>query len=178
MAYMCTAVPPAASRRRFLQTIALGGGATLLSTLSPMPARAAGSVDAVVLSCMDYRLADDVDAYMAGRGLTGKYDQLVLAGAALGVLTDKQPAWGPTFWQHVQIAKDLHHIHEIIVLDHRDCGAYRVFLGEALVRDPTTELSTHTLYLRKFRDEAGARFPDLKVELGIMALDGKVTTIT
>lgn len=170
--------PAPRSRRGFLQTIVLGGGATLFSTLAPRVARAAGAVDAVVLSCMDYRLADDLDRYMDGRGMTGKYDQLVLAGASLGVLTDQRPDWGETFWQHIDIAKQLHHIHEIIVIDHRDCGAYKTFLGEAAVKDPATELATHTLYLRKFRDQAKARHPDLEVELGIMGLDGKVEGVS
>ena len=164
------------SRRKFLQTIGLGGGAMLLSTLAPGMALA-GQTDALLLTCMDYRLTDDIEKYMAGRGMTDLYDHVVLAGASLGVLTDKKPAWGQVFWDHLEIAKALHHIHEVIVLDHLDCGAYRTFLGEAAVKDPKTEHATHDGYLRRLKGEIRKRHPDLQVEIGIMALDGKVETL-
>ena len=52
--------PAASPSRRLLQTLALGGGATLLSTLPIVSVQAAGRVDVVLLSCMDYRLMDEV----------------------------------------------------------------------------------------------------------------------
>ncbi len=109
--------------------------------------------------------------------MNGKYDHVVLAGASLGALTDKQKAWGETFWGHLGVAMDLHHIHKVIVLDHRDCGAYKVFLGEAVVKDAKTELATHTTYLRQMRDQIEAKHAALEVELLLMSLDGKVETI-
>ena len=56
---------PSSSRRGALRAIVLGGGAALLTSL-PMAARA-GHVDVLLLSCMDYRLMDEVSAYMQGR---------------------------------------------------------------------------------------------------------------
>ncbi len=164
------------SRRKFLQTIGLGGGAMLLSTLAPGVALA-GQADALLLTCMDYRLTDDIDRYMSGRGMTDKYDHVVLAGASLGVLTDKKPAWGEVFWDHLEVAKALHHIHEVIVLDHLDCGAYRVFLGDDAVKTRQAEHLAHDGYLRRLKAEIGRRHPDLQVEIGIMSLDGKVETL-
>lgn len=162
------------SRRAFLRKISLGGGALLLSTLAPSLALASGEADALLLTCMDYRLLDDIGAYMNGRGLRDRYDHVILAGASLGVLTDKKPLWGQTFWDHVDVAKALHKIHKIIVIDHWDCGAYRTFLGEEAVKDPPTELASHTRYLRALKAQLYARYPDLESEIGIMALDGKV----
>lgn len=171
------AAPAPGSRRRFLQTIALGSGAALLSTLPASGARA-GQAAVLLLTCMDYRLANEVVAYMDGRGLRDNYDHVVLAGASLGALTDRYPEWGKTFRDHVGIAIALHHIHKVIVIDHRDCGAYRVFLGEAAVGDAAAETASHTLYLHKLRDALKADHPELEVELGIMALDGKVETVS
>ncbi|MDB5433599.1 MAG: hypothetical protein JWP35_4715 [Caulobacter sp.] len=174
----CIHSPPAAgSRRRFLQTIALGGGAVLLSTL-PSGGTKAGQAGVLLLTCMDYRLTNEVVAYMDGRGLRDNYDHVVLAGASLGALTDRYPEWGKTFRDHVGIAIALHHIHKVMIIDHRDCGAYRVFLGEAAVKDVATETASHTLYLHKLRDALKADHPELEVELGIMALDGKVETLS
>ncbi|HTZ81140.1 MAG TPA: carbonic anhydrase, partial [Stellaceae bacterium] len=114
------------SRRRVLASLA---GAGIAATLPWRPALAA-ETDALLFNCIDFRLTDATTRYMAGRGMAGKYDQLVLAGAALAAQTKKFPAWGETFWEHVKVARDLHHIHEVIVIDHRDCGAYRVVFGE------------------------------------------------
>ena len=43
------------------------------------------TIEALVLNCMDYRLVDSVARYMDARGLHNRYDQVTLAGAAIGV---------------------------------------------------------------------------------------------
>ena len=165
------------SRRGALRFIALGGGAALLTSLQPRTARAAGHVEVLLLSCMDYRLMDELAAYMDSRGLKDAYDHVILAGASLGALTDKRPAWGRTFWEHLDAAIQLHSVKKVMVIDHKDCGAYRLFLGEAAVSTPARELGAHELYLRKLRAGISKRHPKLEVELGLMGLDGKVQTI-
>jgi hypothetical protein len=175
----CDAVVFENGRRRFLQIAALGGGASLLAATSPIPeARAAGETDALLLSCMDFRLMDDIERYMSGRKLRDKYDHIVLAGASLGAITDKYPAWSKTFWDHLDIAIKLHSIHTVIVMDHRDCGAYKVILGPEHAKDPKTEKETHTTQLKKLKAQIGGKYPKLKVEMLLMALDGKVEVIS
>ena len=122
-----TALP--STRRRFLTIASLGGGVALLG-LAPRVAKAAGDVDSVVLSCMDYRLMDDVGVYLNKRGLKDNYDHLILAGASLGAVTNKYPHWGETFFEHVGLAIKLHNVHRAILIDHRDCGAYRLIFGK------------------------------------------------
>ena len=114
-------------RRRFLEVVALGGGVSLLGL--PTGSRAAAKVDALLLSCMDYRLIHATERYMDGRGLKGKYDHVILAGASLGAITEKFPSWNKTFWEHLDVAIELHQVGKAILLDHRDCGAYNVILG-------------------------------------------------
>ncbi len=165
-------------RRKFLRLAALGGGASLLAATSRLPgARAAGGTDALLLSCMDFRLMDDIERYMSGRGLRDKYDHVVLAGASLGAITDKYPAWNKTFWEHLDIAIKLHNIHTVIVMDHRDCGAYKVILGAEHAKDPKVERDTHTAQLKELKSMINEKHPKLKVEMLLMALDGKVETV-
>ncbi len=161
-------------RRRFLTLAALGGGAYLLA---PRFALAAGGTDTLLLSCMDYRLMGDVARYMESRGLGKNYDHVILAGASLGALTDKQPAWGDTFMAHVDVAIKLHHIKQVLVMDHRDCGAYKVFLGADLAGDPAKETEIHAEQLKKLRRKIMAFNDSLVVELLLMSLDGKVEKI-
>ena len=74
-------------RRRFLELGALGGAATLLAGCAGMsPAsdnEPVNKAEALVLSCMDYRLVNATTRYMAGRGLADKYYQVMLAGASI-----------------------------------------------------------------------------------------------
>ncbi len=165
---------PEASRRKFLAQVVLGGGAALLTSL---PARAAGHVDALLLTCMDYRLENEIVAWMDGRQMRDRYDHVVLAGASLGALTDQRPEWGDTFWQHLDVAIQLHQVRKVIVLDHRDCGAYRVFLGPDAVKTPEAELAVHTRQLHGLKALVAQKHPELGVELNLMALDGSVLAI-
>lgn len=164
------------NRRQFCQLAALGGSATLLSVV--FPARLFGAAtDALLLSCMDYRLVDATERYMAGRGMRNKYDHIVLAGAALGAITDKYPDWNKTFWEHLDIAIQLHQIHQVIVMDHRDCGAYKAILGEDLASNPAKEKAVHAKQLKALRSAVTKKYPRMDVELLLMALDGRVESI-
>src|SRR3954466_6734970 len=86
---------PRLGRRGMLGLI--GGGALLGAGLRPSLALGAGGTDALLLNCIDHRLTGHTERYMSGRGMAGKYDHIVLAGAALGAKNDKFPAWGTTF---------------------------------------------------------------------------------
>lgn len=175
---MCASADPAsAPRRAFLRLAVVGAGGLAVRSWPTARLEAAGQADVLLLTCMDYRLLESVSRYMRSRGLRGKYDHVILAGAALGAVTDKFAAWGQTFWQHLDTAIELHGIHKVIVIDHRDCGAYKVILGEDLSSDPAKERSVHAVQLRKLRDDIKARHAALDVELGLMDLRGKVQTI-
>ncbi|ARJ67179.1 hypothetical protein WV31_16645 [Magnetospirillum sp. ME-1] len=176
MSQCCSDALKDLSRRGFVK-FALGAGAALWVGFRPEISLAAGGTDALLLSCMDYRLMDDIVRYMGGRNMTDKYDHVVLAGASLGVLQDKNVSWGQTFWDHVQVAIDLHQIKKVIVMDHRDCGAYKVFLGADAVKDKATETASHAAKLKALGAQIGARHPGLAVELLIMDLDGKVEAV-
>src|SRR5579863_727483 len=161
-------------RRRFLTLAGAGAGAMLLG-LAPRLAAAAGAADALLLNCIDYRLTDKVTDYMAGRGLKEKYDQVILAGASLGAVTSRYPDWGKTFREHLDIAIQLHGVGRVIVIDHRDCGAYREFLGKDLTGD--AEKALHATELRRLARRIHTTHPKLAVETLLMALDGSVETI-
>ena len=37
----------------------------------------------------------------------------------------------------------LHQVHKVMVLDHRDCGAHKTILGEDLAKDLSRETTVH-----------------------------------
>ena len=137
-----------------------------------------GHTDVLLLSCMDYRLINETENYMTGRGLRDKYDHVILAGASLGALTDKYPAWNQTFWDHLDVSLKLHGVKKVVILDHRDCGAYKTLLGEDFAKDPAKETSVHIHNLAALASMIKARQPKLEVELLLMDLSGKVEPIS
>ena len=66
---------------------------------------------------------------------------------------------------------------KVIVLDHRDCGAYREFLGEDFGKAPARETEAHAAKLHLLRDQLRAKHPELAVEMLLMSLDGKVEAV-
>ena len=169
----CGDLLPAESlgRRRFL---GLAGSAGLLA-LSPSMTRAAeGDYEAMLLSCIDPRMVAPVYKYMDQRGLTGRYSQFVIAGAAIAVVAPKFETWRPAFWDNLATTVQLHHIKRLIAIGHRDCGAAKIAYGDASIADPQVETETHRKALIEFRKEVGQRQPGLTLETGLMALDGSI----
>ena len=158
-------------RRRFLTA----GAALGLGHLLPMGAQAAsGHYDAMLLTCIDPRFPKLTLDHMSGRSLVGKYSQFSMAGAAIGAVAPKFSAWHQTFWDNLAASVQLHNIPAVVVLNHRDCGAAKIAYGEAAVSGFDAETATHRAALMAFRREAAARQPKLRVELGLMDLNGKV----
>jgi carbonic anhydrase len=159
-------------RRRLLWG---GAAAAVMLAAAPFPALAyGGDYEAMILACIDPRLQDPVHAYAAKRGLTGQYSQFVIAGAAIGVVAPKFADWHKTFWDNLAATIQLHRIKRVIAIDHRDCGAAAIAYGEAAVTGEAKETETHREALAQFRKEVGQRQPALKVETGLMALDGSI----
>lgn len=163
-------------RRTFMKFASLGGGVALFGTMVPGAARA-GHSEGLLLSCMDYRLTDETTDFMNKSKMHHDYDHVVLAGASLGAVTDKFPSWGATFWDHVQVAVDLHHINKVFILDHRDCGAYKVIYGKDFSTDKEAETKIHAENLLKLAKMVKDKYPNLSVSTYLMALDGSVEEI-
>jgi len=157
-------------RRQFLHVTAAG-----LATVLPSFAFAAtGHYDAMLLACIDPRFPEPTIKYMEGRNMVGKYSQFTIAGAAIGVVAPAFKAWRKTFWENLAASIELHNIPKVIAMDHRDCGAAKIAYGAAKVANLHVETETHKVALIEFRREVARRHPKMQVELGLMALDGKV----
>ena len=171
-----------------ITVVALATGVTRtgpVTAASPIAATAAiaGKADALLLTCMDYRLTGHTTDYMVhDRHMAENYDYVILAGASLGVNNTKYPNWGQTFWQHLDTAIALHGIHEVIIIDHRNCGAYNLFLGKDFPADPTPaqrkeETAVHKKQLDALAKVIHKKYPALTVETFLMNLDGTVEAI-
>ena len=163
-------------RRHFLQA---AGAAGLAAALLPRMAFAAsGHYEAMVLGCIDPRVQEPVRLYTAQRGLTGKYSQFVIAGAAIGVVAEPFKDWHKAFWDNLATSVQLHNIKSVIAIDHRDCGAAKIAYGETKVATPEIETETHKAALMEFRKQVKEKQPNLGVETGLIALDGSIQMFT
>jgi carbonic anhydrase len=158
-------------------TGAAAGMSALLPSFS-LAATGKKKYEAMVLSCIDPRLQEPVHSYTRRRHLAGKYSQFVIAGAAVGVVAEPFKDWHKAWWDNVAASVDLHSIKKVIAINHRDCGAAKIAYGADAVKDKAAETATHKAALLEFKKQVAEKQPKLKVELGLMALNGKVETFS
>lgn len=141
----------------------------------------------LLLSCMEYRLMDDIVQFMDHDSLTNRYDHVILAGAALGALgacTPEYQHWKQTFFEHLHVAHKLHHIKDVYILEHRDCGAYKEFLGaegdfddDQEVEEATCHRKYAELLQREIDSWAKEHGIKLRVKAFLMDLRGRVSLL-
>ena len=133
----------------------------------------AHTAKALVITCMDFRLIDDAVYFLNSKGYNNNYDELILAGASLGYNQTKFESWKKTVDDHIGLAKKLHNIKEIIIIDHMDCGAYRIFYDkQKLSREE--EIKLHKENFNKFKELIAKTYPELIISTYLMGLDGKM----
>jgi carbonic anhydrase len=158
-------------RRRFLQ---LSAGAGMLAAMPSLAFGATGNYEAMLVTCIDPRFPQPTINYMKGRKMGGKYSQFTFAGASIGVVAPAFKTWAPAFWDNLAASMQLHNIPKVIAMNHRDCGAAKIAYGADAVANPKIETETHKAALMEFKKQVAEKQPTLKVELGLMAVNGKV----
>ncbi len=151
------------SRRSFATMAVASAGLSLL----PIRTHAAGTaIDGVGIMCIDYRLVDPAVKFFDQK-MPGRYDLVALAGASLASVSQMFPASVDALWNHVTIAHTLHAIKHVVVLDHRDCGAYKQEFGPRYAGDNgVAEFAQHQKVMERMRTQFLARgFDRLGLEL-------------
>jgi carbonic anhydrase len=121
----------------------------------------ASGIPLLLLQCMDSRYPHRTIETMDSMGLRGKYDQLILAGASLGVVHKRE--WQTTFLDQLGFAITEHGVSRVLILDHRDCGAYKKLrVPPVYPDDPEKEKEAHILTSSKAIEVIRAKFPKLK----------------
>ena len=130
--------------------------------------------EAMVLSCMDPRFQKPVHKYLKEKKLTGKFSAFTIAGGSIGVTNEKFKKWHSTFWENLKTSIKLHKINKLIVINHKDCGAAKIAIGNKEF-SPDNEKKIHIESFSKIKKQIKKRFPKLKVELNLISLDSKIT---
>jgi hypothetical protein len=138
---------------------------------------ASGDYEAMALTCIDPRFQEPVRAWLHEKGLSGKYSQFTIAGAAVGVVAPAFKDWHKTFWDNLAATMELHNIKRLIAVDHRDCGAAKIAYGAAKVASRDVETQTHKAVFAELKKQLAKKHPKLGIETVLMDLDGKVDVL-
>jgi len=125
----------------------------------------------LLLSCMDYRFIQSTAELLERLEYEKAYDYFVLAGASLGYNAGPED-WRTTWLDHIVLAKRLHQIQEIVIVEHEDCGYYKQFYG---VQNDNFQM--HLLNVRDFVPEMQALHPDLKFSAYLVTLSGQTVPL-
>jgi len=132
----------------------------------------------LVISCVDFRLKNETSDFLNNTlKLIDDYDGIVMPGASLAVVDQTHPSWSESIYGIIEVLKTLHNIKRVVLLDHLNCGAYKVILGEDSVKTPDVELATHKKTLGQAKQAIQEKFPDLKIHTMIMSLDGTIENV-
>lgn len=123
------------------------------------------------LSCIDYRLFEATIELLRQDCQVDAFDHTILAGASLGFNQEEYPTWPITWIEHVDLAIKLHSIKTIVVIDHEDCGAYRLFYPH-LVDHPKCERALHIKNIKEFIRYVKNIYPEFQYRGYLLALDG------
>ena len=152
--------------------------------LSPFPAWSAGTADALCIMCIDYRLVNgEVSFFNRQFPAPHAYDIVALAGASLAGVLTSFPESVPGFWKQIELAKKLHDIRKVVILDHMQCGAFQQQFNSGKPMEPDAEMAAHRATMRDVRKDFRDRYPSgLELEFFIMHVEndrpGKVDPIT
>jgi hypothetical protein len=130
--------------------------------------------EVLLLTCIDFRFFHKVSEHIEAAGLSGKFDHVIVAGAELGPVVDFPPDprlhWQQFFLEHLALSKDLHNIKRVLVLGHRDCGAYRKFKVLGPSPTPDEERAAHKLHADRLEALVKRFHKDLAVDKFLLSL--------
>lgn len=117
-----------------------------------------------LITCMDFRFVERIHQYFQkNQRLAGLYDHVSLAGGAKSLVWPDMPSDKELVLRHIELARKLHYIVEVILVNHQNCGAYG---------DQDSQVQ-HETDLRKARKVIQEIFPELKVRLFYATLEEK-----
>ena len=115
--------------------------------------------DTCIVACIDFRFQKYIKDWIE-KNLSGKtYDYIGFAGSTKDWQTIKN---------QIDISKKLHQIKQVILIHHEECGAYG--------QESTQE--RHATDLKTAKENILATYPDLKVDLYYLHLDGMFEPIS
>ncbi len=122
---------------------------------------------ALVIHCMDFRFIESLRQWLNSVGLKNDYDLVSVAGAAKNIVSPSQSSDRDFLLRQIETSKRLHHISEVYLINHLDCGAYG---GAKAFSDQNAERNQHVSDLKAAKEILQKQFSDLAVKLVVAKL--------
>jgi len=119
----------------------------------------------LVVSCIDYRFRDKIARWIR-TNLKNQADLVSVGGASKAFNDTASVAY---LMSHLALARDLHGVTTIHLIDHIDCGAYG---GSKQHANETAEKKFHRTELDRAAKAIKKKFPKLKVKKYIATFKG------
>lgn len=116
------------------------------------------TANACIVSCIDFRFQEYIKKWLSKNMKNKAYDYVGFAGATKDLHTIKE---------RLAISIRLHQISQVVLIHHEDCGAY----GKEDSHD------RHAKDLKKAQEVINALYPELKISLYYLHLNGKFELI-
>jgi hypothetical protein len=119
----------------------------------------------LVVSCVDARLLDDLVGFLDHDNLTNRYYHATFAGAALALANTSKgdgpgPHWRQTFIDHVRatIVLTKGELTDIYIVQHEDCGAFKLFISGFEDMTPAEQLKLNRRYAKALQADIRKHF--------------------
>ncbi len=132
---------------------------------------------ACVINCIDFRIQKYVFKYLSENDYIGQSDFLMVAGAGRDLTSPMKPEYGEYLWRQLDISVSLHHIDEILVIEHQDCGAYAL---DGLIPgnlEVAMDKPMHQEIAKKTLAKINEKYPNINVKFLYVTLDGSVENL-
>jgi carbonic anhydrase len=113
---------------------------------------------AVIVCCIDFRFQKNIRKWTDENLKDQMYDLVGLAGSTKDL---------DTILKQIDISVHLHHISQVVLIHHEECGAYGA----------ESTLEKHTADLHKAKSAIHSRYPYLDISLYYLKLSGEFTPI-
>ncbi len=139
------------------------------------PSKKKRTASTLLISCVDFRLRDKTEKLMIEKfNLLDDYDEVTIPGASLALTKDSHLNWKEMVEEMIDMLRKLHHIKRVILLDHRDCGAFKLIKGQGHTKTRALETQTHIEVMQEAKASLQSKFSHLEVHTMLLELDGTV----
>lgn len=122
----------------------------------------------LIIHCIDFRFGDAIKNYLKEKNMLGDCDIVSVAGAAKNIADPKLETDKEFLMRQIDISKSLHHIKEVILMNHEDCGAYG---GRKAFTSYDEEKSRLITDMEKASEIIKNQYHDLKTRLVLAKID-------
>ena len=122
----------------------------------------------LIIHCIDFRFGEAIKNYLKENQMLGDCDIVSVAGAAKNIADPKLESDKEFILRQIDISESLHHIKELILMNHEDCGGYG---GRKAFASYDEEKARLTDDMKKAAEIIKEKYQDIRVRTVLAKID-------